>query len=117
MSGLLRSHHARSHTKFPTGPWLRPFADQQLGTTAGKRRAPDFIRNAVARRAVMNNYVRIDAQTDRLIVSTMQVCATGEPRWRPHSFEVWPKGPDMLECYGKPEGVSVFDHFEVRRPS
>jgi hypothetical protein len=99
------------------GAWLRPFADQQLGAVAARYKAPDFIRNAVARRAVMNNYVRIDAQADRLIVSAMRVCTTGEPRWRPHSIEVWPKGPAMLECYGEPEGVSVFDHFEVRRPS
>jgi Calcineurin-like phosphoesterase len=99
------------------GAWLRPFADQQLGARAAEHVAPEFIRSAVARRAVMNNYVRVDAQPDRLIVSTMQVCVAGEPRWKPHSSEVWPKGPAMLECYGKPEGVSVFDHFEVRRPS
>jgi hypothetical protein len=98
------------------GAWLRPFADQQLGAPA-ERVAPDFIRRAVTRRAVMNNYVRVDAQADRVIVSTMQVCAGGEPRWKPHSIEVWPKGPAMLECYGKPEGVSVFDRFEVWRPS
>jgi hypothetical protein len=98
------------------GAWLRPFADQQLGAPA-ERLAPDFIRSAVARRAVMNNYVRVDAQAGRIIVSTMQVCGAGEPRWKPRSTEVWPKGPSMLECYGKPEGVSVFDRFEVWRAS
>jgi Calcineurin-like phosphoesterase len=97
------------------GAWLRPFADQQLGAPP-ERVAPDFIRSAVARRAVMNNYVRVDAQADRVIVSTMQVCTTGEPRWKPHSAEVWPNGPAMLECYGKPDGTSVFDRFEVQRP-
>ena len=81
-----------------------------------ERVAPDFIRRAVARRAEMNHYVRVDVQADRVVVSTMQVCAAGEPRWKPHSIEVWPGGPAMLECYGKPDGVSVFDRFEVRRP-
>jgi hypothetical protein len=36
MSGLLRSYHARPHTKFPTGPLL-------LSVAAGRAASPSFL--------------------------------------------------------------------------
>lgn len=94
------------------GAWLRPFADQQ---PPPKPVAPPHIRQAVARRAIMNHYVRVDLDAGRVGVTTMRVCAPGEPRWRPNDATVWPGGTSMLECHGKPAGVSVFDHFELTR--
>lgn len=77
--------------------------------------APEYIRRAVARRASMNHYVRVDVEADRVGVTTMRVCASGEARWKPADTNVWPGGLSMLECYGKPLGVAVFDHFELRK--
>jgi predicted phosphodiesterase len=94
------------------GAWLRPFADQQ---PPPKPVAPPHIQRAVARRAIMNHYVRVDLDAGRVGVTTMRVCAPGEPRWHPTDATTWPGGPSMLECHDKPPGVSVFDHFELTR--
>jgi hypothetical protein len=96
------------------GAWLRPFADQQSPPPAGFV-APDYIKRAVARRANMNHYVRVDMETDRVGVTTVRVCADGEARWKPDDATVWPAGPSVLECHGKSLGTSVFDHFELRK--
>ena len=63
----------------------------------------------------MNHYVRVDLDAGRVGVTTMRVCVPGEPRWHPNDATVWPGGTSMLECHGKPAGVSVFDHFELTR--
>lgn len=96
------------------GAWLRPFADQQNSPPVGVV-APEYIRRAVARRASMNHYVRVDVEADRVGVTTMRVCASGETRWKPADTNVWPGGLSMLECHGKSLGVAVFDHFELRK--
>jgi predicted phosphodiesterase len=96
------------------GALLRPFADQQ-GPPPPAEVAPPHIRRAVARRAIMNHYVRVDLEADRVGVTTMRVCAPGEPRWKPTDATIWPGGASMLECHDKPPGVSVFDHFELTR--
>lgn len=96
------------------GAWLRPFADQQDAPPPTVV-APPHIQRAVARRAIMNHYVRVDLDASRVGVTTMRVCAPGEPRWRPTDAKIWPGGASMLECHDKPPGVSVFDHFELTR--
>lgn len=96
------------------GAWLRPFADQQASVPAGKV-APPEIHQAIARRAVMNHYVNVDLSASTARVTTKRVCAAGEPRWRPTDANVWPGGAAMLECHGKPAGVSVFERVDIKR--
>lgn len=96
------------------GAWLRPFADQQTSAPPAKI-APPEIRQAIAKRAIMNHYVRVDLSPTRAGLTTMRVCADGEPRWRPTDAKVWPGGAAMLECHGKPPGVSIFDRIDLRR--
>ena len=47
----------------------------------------------------MNHYVRVDLDASRVGVTTMRVCAPGEPRWDPTKATVWPGGTSMLECH------------------
>jgi Calcineurin-like phosphoesterase len=96
------------------GAWLRPFADQQVSSPPEKI-APPYIHRAVARRGIMNHYVRVDLDANRVGVTTMRVCAPGEARWKPNNAGFWPGGSGVLECQGTSLGTSVADHFELRR--
>jgi hypothetical protein len=95
------------------GARLRPFADQQASPSS--KVAPRYIQHGVARRGIMNHYVRVDLDVNRLGVTTMRVCAPGEARWNPDNASIWPGGPSMLACHGTSLGTSVFDHFELQR--
>jgi Calcineurin-like phosphoesterase len=95
------------------GAWLRPFADQQASPSA--KVAPPYIQHAVARRGIMNHYVRVDLDPNRAGVTTMRVCTPGEARWKPDIASIWPGGSSMLACHGSSLSLSVFDHFELQR--
>ncbi len=95
------------------GAWLRPFADQQASPSS--KVAPPYIQYAIARRGIMNHYVRVDLDPNRLGVTTIRVCAPGEARWKPDNASIWPRGSSMLACHGTSLGTSVFDHFELQR--
>jgi hypothetical protein len=95
------------------GAWLRPFADQQASPSS--KVAPPYIQHAVARRGIMNHYVRVDLEPNRVGVSTIRVCAPGEARWKPENASIWTGGSSMLACHGTSLGTSVFDHFELQR--
>lgn len=96
------------------GALLRPFADQQTSAPPEKV-APPEIQQAIAKRAIMNHYMRVDLSASVARVTTMRVCAVGEPRWRPTDAKVWPGGAAMLECHEKPAGVSPSDRFDIKR--
>ena len=98
------------------GATFKPFADLQ-----GNRRhtAPKDVFNALAKRALMNHYIILEVSAKVLRGTTHRVCPGYEPvegelgpRWKPHK-PVWEK--ITLECAGKPEGVAVFDRFEISR--
>lgn len=98
------------------GATFKPFADQQ---GYKKRTAPDDVFHALANRALMNHYIILDVSFEVLKGTTYRVCPgnnSGEgekgPRWKPHK-SMW-EGI-VLECEGKPEGVTAFDRFEIVR--
>jgi hypothetical protein len=98
------------------GATFKPFADLQ---GYKKRTAPDDVFNALAKRALMNHYVILDVSSQVLKGTTYRVCpgydpVEGErgPRWKPHK-SMWES--IVLECTGKPQGVAVFDTFEIVR--
>jgi len=98
------------------GAKFKPFADQQ---GYKKRTAPDDVFNALNKRALMNHYIILDVSSQVLKGTTYRVCpgtdpVAGEqgPRWKPHK-SMWED--IILECAGKPDGVTAFDRFEIAR--
>jgi hypothetical protein len=100
------------------GAMFKPFADQQ---GRKDRTAPDDVFNALAKRALMNHYLIFDVSEKVLQGVTYRVCPgyddqteTGKsnPRWKPRK-SFW--DDIVLECEGKPVGVSEFDRFEISR--
>ena len=98
------------------GATFKPFADQQGNS---KRTAPDAVFDALAKRALMFHYLKLDISHDTLNVKTLRVCppppGKGEkqnPRW--HADDgMWKN--IALECDGKEAGVTLFDQFEIAR--
>ena len=97
------------------GAFLRPFADQQ---GVKDRSAPEDVMNALAKRAVMNHYFILEIYSKVLKGTTYRVCPGTEatekldPRWKPNK-PMWKN--IILECEGKPKGVTKFDRFEIEK--
>ena len=96
------------------GATFKPFAD-----LAGRsdHSAPEDIRAALEKRALMNHFLLLKVDAHRLKGTVYRVCAGpgtgGNPRWRPGK-PVWKTL--RLECEGEPAGVDVFDEFEIHQP-
>jgi hypothetical protein len=83
--------------------------------------APDTVRNALAKRALMFHYLTLEISHDILKAKTHRVCPAEQtsntqpdPRWKiEEKPEIWKNA--VLECEGKPAGVTVFEQFEIKR--
>jgi len=97
------------------GATFKPFADLQ---NYEARTAPKEVFDALAKRELMNHFITLDISKDRLKGKVWRVCVTDDPndqhypRWKPKK-KFWDS--ITLECNGKPEGVSVYEAFEVTK--
>ena len=95
------------------GATFKPFADLQGN---GRRTAPKPVFEALAKRALMNHFLILDVQPEKVIIRTYRVCPTPEdelasnPRWKPHK-SMW--NDITLECEGKNPGTSLYEQFEI----
>lgn len=96
------------------GATFKPFADMQKNE---KRTAPKDVFNALAKRALMNHFITLDVSPDILKGTVWRVCVQDDPddKWNPR----WKSRKDFwnsitLECDGKPEGVTVYEEFEIK---
>lgn len=95
------------------GAFLRAFADLQRSKEASEHQARYDVQTAIASRAIMNHYVLVELTLGRAIVTTKRVCVTGKGDPRDTGIpSMWGHGA-KLECDGKPDGVSVYDRFEI----
>jgi hypothetical protein len=66
----------------------------------------------------MNHFITLDISKDLLKGKVWRVCVADDPndqhypRWKPRK-KFW--NSITLECDGKPEGVSVYESFEVTK--
>jgi hypothetical protein len=94
------------------GAKFKPFADQQ---NYEKRTAPKEVFDALAKRALMNHFITLDISTDVLKGTVWRVCVQDDPddnpRWKSRK-KFW--DTITLECDGKPEGVTIYEEFEIR---
>ncbi|MBC8288223.1 MAG: metallophosphoesterase [Nitrospinae bacterium] len=96
------------------GATFKPFADQQKNE---EHTAPKDVFDALAKRALMNHFITLDISRDVLTGTVWRVCVKDEPydhqnpRWRSRK-EFW--NSITLECDGKPEGVTVYEEFEIK---
>ncbi|MBT5549126.1 MAG: hypothetical protein HOJ79_01480 [Nitrospina sp.] len=96
------------------GATLKPFADLQNNE---KRTAPKEVFDALANRALMHHFITLDVSTDSLQATVWRVCVEDDPddnqnpRWKSRK-KFWKTIP--LECDGKPEGVTVYEEFEIK---
>ncbi len=96
------------------GATFKPFADMQGNE---KRTAPKEVFDALAKRALMNHFITLDISRDILKGTVWRVCVKDDPddKWSPRwksRKDFWNSIP--LECDGKPEGVGVYDEFEIK---
>ncbi|MBC8284548.1 MAG: metallophosphoesterase [Nitrospinae bacterium] len=95
------------------GATFKPFADQQNNE---KRSAPKDVFEALAKRALMNHFVTLDVSKEKLEGIVWRVCVSDDPedeldpRWKSNK-KFWQSIP--LECDGKPEGISIYEKFEI----
>ncbi|MZH03209.1 MAG: hypothetical protein F3745_07410, partial [Nitrospinae bacterium] len=96
------------------GATFKPFADMQNNE---EHTAPQEVFDALAKRALMNHFITLDISRDILKGTVWRVCVNDEPndhqdpRWKPRK-DFWNNIP--LECDGKPEGVEVYEEFEIK---
>jgi hypothetical protein len=96
------------------GATFKPFADMQGNE---KRTAPKEVFDALAKRALMNHFITLDISRDILKGIVWRVCVKDEPddKWNPRwksRKKFW--NNITLECDGKPEGVAVYEEFEIK---
>ncbi len=96
------------------GATFKPFADMQKNE---ERTAPKDVFDALAKRALMNHFITLDISQDMLKATVWRVCVQDNPddEWNPRwkaGKEFWSNIP--LECDGKPEGVTVYEEFEIK---
>ncbi|MBT5028123.1 MAG: hypothetical protein HOM97_07000 [Nitrospina sp.] len=95
------------------GATFKPFADQQNND---KRTAPKDVFDALANRALMNHFITLDVSKEKLKGIVWRVCVKDDPddewdpRWKSDK-KFWQS--IVLECDGKPEGVGVYEKFEI----
>ncbi|MEK9627460.1 MAG: metallophosphoesterase [Nitrospinota bacterium] len=95
------------------GATFKPFADLQKNE---KRTAPKEIFDALAKRALMNHFITLDVSNEKLEGQVWRVCVEDDPqdKWDPRwkaNKNFWQTIP--LECDGRPEGVDVYEKFEI----
>lgn len=96
------------------GATFKPFADMQENE---EHTAPKDVFDALAKRALMNHFITLDISPDILKGTVWRVCVRDEPhdKWNPRwksRQEFW--NTITLECDGKPEGVTVYEEFEIQ---
>lgn len=95
------------------GATFKPFADQQ---NKDKNTAPKDVFDALAKRALMNHFITLDVSREKLEGIVWRVCVQDDPdddkdpRWKAGK-KFWQSIP--LECDDKPEGVGVYEKFEI----
>ncbi len=95
------------------GATFKPFADMQKNE---KHTAPKDVFDALAKRALMNHFIILDISRDVLKGTVWRVCVQDDPddkwnsRWKARK-KFW--DTITLECDGKPEGVTIYDEFEI----
>ncbi|MBT5469616.1 MAG: hypothetical protein HOK41_03345 [Nitrospina sp.] len=95
------------------GATFKPFADLQNNA---KRTAPKDVFDALAKRALMNHFITLDVSREKLEGTVWRVCISDDPnddqnpRWKADK-KFWQSIP--LECNGKPEGVDIYETFEI----
>lgn len=95
------------------GATFKPFADLQ---NHEKGTAPKDVFDALAKRALMHHFITLDVSRDKLEGTVWRVCVSDDPeddldpRWKAKK-DFWQSIP--LECDGKPEGVDVYEKFEI----
>ena len=96
------------------GATFKPFADMQNNE---EHTAPKEVFDALAKRALMNHFITLDISRDILKGTVWRVCVNDEPndhqdpRWKSRK-NFWNSIP--LECDGKPEGVGIYEEFEIK---
>lgn len=96
------------------GATFKPFADMQKNE---EHTAPKEVFDALAKRALMNHFITLDISRNLLKGTVWRVCVEDDPddkynpRWKARE-EFWNDIP--LECDGKPEGVAVYEEFEIK---
>lgn len=96
------------------GATLKPFADMQGNE---EHTAPKNVFDALAKRALMNHFITLDISRDLLRGTVWRVCVKDnpddnlDPRWKPRK-EFW--NTITLECDDQPEGVTIFEKFEIK---
>lgn len=96
------------------GATFKPFADMQNNE---EHTAPKEVFDALAKRALMNHFITLDISRDVLKGTVWRVCVKDEPndhqdpRWKSRKA-FW--NTITLECDGKPEGVTVYEEFEIK---
>ena len=96
------------------GAYLKPFADQQ---GYKKRIAPKAVFDALASRALMNHFLVLEIEQEKLQATTYRVCPKttkknlGDPRWKADN-SVW--DTITLECKDQETGVTPFEHFQIQ---
>jgi hypothetical protein len=96
------------------GATFKPFADMQKNE---KRTAPKEVFDALAKRALMNHFITLDVSQDILKGTVWRVCVKDDPddnqnpRWKSRK-KFW--NTITLECDGKPEGVTIYEEFEIK---
>lgn len=96
------------------GATFKPFADMQNNE---EHTAPKYVFDALAKRALMNHFITLDISRDVLQGTVWRVCVQDDPddKWNPR----WRAGKNFwntitLECEGKPEGVTIYDEFNIK---
>ncbi len=97
------------------GATFKPFADMQKNK---KHTAPKDVFDALAKRALMHHFITLDISQDVLQATVWRVCVQDDPddKWNPRwkaRKKFW--HTITLECDGKPEGVTVYEEFDIKR--
>ena len=94
------------------GAYLKPFADQQ---GFKKRAAPKAVFDVLAKRALMNHYLILEIQKEKLQATTYRVCPqinkNDNPKWKPDK-PMW--NSIKLDCEGQEAGVTAFERFQIQ---
>ncbi len=94
------------------GAYLKPFADMQKFK---KRTAPKAVFDMLAKRALMNHYLILEIQKEKLEATTYRVCTqeniNDNPKWKADK-PMW--NSIKLDCEGQAAGVTTFERFQIK---
>ena len=79
--------------------------------------APKEVFDTLAKRALMNHFITLDISRNTLKGKVWRVCVKDDPN--DHQNPRWKARKDFwnsitLECDGKPEGVAIYEEFEIK---